>query len=460
MRQYRGFDVGRLSPKAMRQILQGMDVYLRQASRQFSANDTSDASTAGNLSSVAANGGTKRTGDITFSNTPTIQVTNTAQDFTWDIVSLPAVVFGSVGALGANTVLTDGVNLTAARSDHLHSIASAAHSGGYASATAVGAGNDFLRASSVFEFPSALMPVGTTKLVTLTDDATEGALLTSDNTFLANSIALKAPNATNTLRIGKYGNISLAGSALIDNVLCNFVKTDYNETATLPVAVVATLTNTNVGTGGNIARGFSITVNGSCTNAAAPTVNTIEGCRVALTGGFSTNNNFTGSLNGYRISSNSVSALTIGTSVPAIVDFQSSNSNIITRSAVTDRISFEAKGSITLSLSGTLTNHYGFKSAALVAGTNRYGVRVDGMTTGTPTVSIGLDVGSHSVGTDRWGVRTANKIENTATDFITSTAAKGYICKDGAGTPHYWRYTVAADGTPAIVDTGTSLPTA
>jgi hypothetical protein len=288
----------------------------------------------------------------------------------------------------------------------------------------------------------ALSPVSNrTKQLTLTDDVTEGCLLTADNTFSANSIAFKAPNATNTLRVGKYGNISMAGTALSDFTLVNLLKIDYNETSTVR-SMNFTVANTNVGSGGTIVQGAFGTVQAPCNNAAGTTTNSVIGFAYTLAGGSSGNNNFLGNVIGYRVNTITLAHATIGTTVPLVVGFEygsAASPLIATRTLITDHMGFRARMGATLFTSAAITTATGFRCEAITQGTNRYGVDIAAFTTGTPAVSYGVQVGTHSVGTIRRALIGGNTVESTANDFLCSTAAKGLITKDAQGTARFWR---------------------
>lgn len=368
----------------------------------------------------------------------------------------PALPFGSPVGLTANSVLANGVSTDVPRADHVHSIASAAPSGGYGTTAAAGVGAGFARADDRYPYPDSLMATGTTKLVTLSDDATAGALLTAGNTFTANAMALKVPNATNTLRVGIYGNVAAGTSTLSDFVMLGF-NNSYNESANTPQGMTFSITNSGNGAGGILDAGINAAITGTALNAGGATTRIVDGYRATMSAGNTTNTNFQGSVYSYRSISNSVTSSTIGTGVPLVCCFESSNINAFTRVAVTDLMHFRARGSVTLLTSATLTNHTGLRVEALAQGTNRYGVDIAAITGGT--LAYGVQIATHSGGTTRRGLISGNTNESTANDFLTSTQGKGFIAKDAQGSPHYWRYTVATDGTPYIDDTGTTAPT-
>jgi len=288
----------------------------------------------------------------------------------------------------------------------------------------------------------------------LTDDGTEGALLTASTTFAANAIALMAPNATNALRVGKYGNISMAGTALTDQLLLSFSKSNYDEAAVSPSAMSVLLVNTNIGdAAGGLITGINMNLSGTLSTAAAPSFRNVEGIRIAVTGGASGNSRFQGSVVGFRTSTMTVNSSTVGTTVTSVVDFQSSTTNTFLRSAVADKISFEAKGSVTLAISGTLLNHYGFKANALTAGSTRVSYHAAAITTGTPAIAYGFQSVLHAVGITRRSFIGDNTFESPLSDYLCNTASRGLMSKDTQGTPRFWRTFVDATGNSGMTMT-------
>lgn len=351
--------------------------------------------------------------------------------------------------------------------------------GSYSTASADGTASKSLRSDTVLVYPSAL---GTpTKVLTLSNDGTEGCLLTADNTFSVNAAAIKAPNATNTLRIGKYGNLAVAGTALVDTTVLSFTKNDYNEAIEVR-GMNAAVTNSGAGAGGALATGVVLAAVGTAVNAGGTSTSIVTGASISTQGGSTSTNNFQGTLRGIRLTE-TCSSQTAGTSVAAIEGLSIGGATI-TRSAVTDLKQISIATS-TLVLSGTITNHYGISINALTSGTNRYGINIAAFTTGTPTVSYGIQIGTHSAGTTRRAVIGGNTFESTANDFLCSTTAKGLVCKDSQGTAEYWRTYIDSTGTKGttltqdvngyvnllrtssptgnitinVIDTGTTAPT-
>ena len=316
---------------------------------------------------------------------------------------------------------------------------------GFVEGTATG----LIRTDATLQYPPALGVTASpiTGLLTLTDDGTEGALLTASNTYAVNGLALKAPNATNTLRVGKYGNLALAGTALSDTALLNFTKS-YDESAATPNSINATMTNTNVGTASGAIIGIVANIIASMTTAGASSTNPALGTNIIVTGGAIGNNNFRGSIIVHRAASIAQSQTAGTATVPLMVNFQSGSTATgafnVTRSAVTDAANFYARSGV-LSFSGTLTNLYGLLVDPLTIGTNRYGVNVAAITGGT--VATGIEIATHSGGTTRRGLRSGNTNESTTGDWLCSAAARGLLNKDTQGTPEYWRTYIDSTGT-------------
>jgi len=115
------------------------------------------------------------------------------------------------------------------------------------------------------------------------------------------------------------------------------------------------------------------------------------------------------------------------------------------------------------SIGTVATNVEGFYCEALKIGTTqRVNYSADGATTGTPTRAICFDAAAHSVGTDRWSLRGANKIENTVTDLIASASGKGLVVMCSDDNTQFVRIRALYNaGSPSITldATGTALPT-
>lgn len=324
-------------------------------------------------------------------------------------------------------------------------VLAAAHSGGYAQPPTAGTALTFLRSDAKLQYPEALgVATDRSKQVVLTDDATEGALLTAGATFSTNALAIHAPNATANLRVGKWGNLALgdASTGLSDDILINARKTNFSSAADI-VAMVGQITQ--LGSGPMTGLRYTATM-----TPAAPNSNRIIGfdlissisgangtgaqtCMALLY--FTTGLATRGDIKGIRLNPGAF--------------FQNTSVN-----------HYGVKGEKPTSNQwGTLTNNYWFYGESLTGGTNRIGAFIEGITLGTPTVAYGFQSALHSVGTTRRSFWGGNSFFCDSNDYITNTAAKGLIVKDGQGTPHFWRFTVGSDGTPAVVDIGTTAPT-
>lgn len=321
-----------------------------------------------------------------------------------------------------------------------------------ATVSAVGTSAFAARADHVHEFGESLATASDrTDMVTLTDDATEGALLAASNAYAVNGLALKAPNATNTLRVGKYGNLALAGTALDDTILMRMSKTDYSEiNPSTPTGLNLTLTNTNTGStavGGFAAQGFVTTVTASMANAGVSTTNIVLGGAITATGGAAGNSRFWGTVRCLQLTPNVNSSVT-GTSVVLVEGIRVGTAaigGVVLRSAVTDYVGYRMNTpSVTL---GSIANLYGVLCDSLTSGSSRISYMAAGAGTGTPTIAYGFRSSSHSVGTTRRGLMSDNSNEATAGDWICSSSSRGLVTKDTQGTARYWRSGNSASGT-------------
>lgn len=71
----------------------------------------------------------------------------------------------------------------------------------FSTTNAIGTTNTVVAINSTIKFPQALMALGTTNTLTLTNDATQGALLTASAGFTAAAISLLPPSSSAALKI-------------------------------------------------------------------------------------------------------------------------------------------------------------------------------------------------------------------------------------------------------------------
>ena len=357
--------------------------------------------------------------NLTFSTTNIIGTTTTAI-----ATDSTIAIFGTATPLGLSFSGMVGTSAFAARADHRHAYPD-------------------IIAASVLDY------------VTLTDDATEGALFTASASFAANSLSLKAPNATNAARFGKYGNISIAGTALTDQTMLQFVKTDFNEAVTGPIGINFTLTNTNIGDATAIVRGLAASVTGSMTGSTQISFGNIYFARATMSGGATGNTRFKGSVIAFSTAQTTVLSSVVGTTVVSVIDFQSGQT-IITRSLVSDRIGFEARGSITLQFGGTLLNHYGFLCNALVQGSTRIQYEAKPITTGTPAIAYAFRSSLHTVGTLRRSFIGDNSFLCPLNNMMVGTSGMGFVVADTIDGNYYLIST--ASGVIGASSIGATLP--
>jgi hypothetical protein len=367
----------------------------------------------------------------------------------WDGTSWTNVVSSISGTTGGalNFSGTTSISVTISGVTFTWTNLYGAPSGGYGTGVSAGTTNTTSLASDArFLFPSALMPVGTSKTLTLTDDATAGALVTADNAFLANALTFVAPNrvTTHAYAVGRYGNLQSGSGSLDDVIQFNMRRIDGISSSILQ-GLNVTVTNTDAGNGTIAARGGLLAATGSASTLAAPSsAIQVVGYEIQAIGGAGTNNNFQGSVLGLKANI-LVSGASVSNPVSSLTALQSTGT--ITRSAVTDFIGWNAL-SPSLLINGTISNEFGGLINAQNRGlTQRVGLKVVGAASGsTPTVSYGFWSTGHNIGTTRRSFIGDNSFEAALSDLIFSTTAKGPIFKDSQGTPEFWRTYVDSTG--------------
>lgn len=355
------------------------------------------------------------------------------------VVGVPALTLGTINAAGSTT--------TAIATNSSVAVFGTQIPQGFSTAASVGSSAYAMRADARFRYPEALAPLSDgSKTVTLTDDGSLGSLFTAAGTFSANAMSLQAPNATNPLTIGKYGNLSLGGAASVDQYMQNFTKLDFAESSVGPVGWFASLANSGLGDAGGLVRGLVVTITGSCSTAGDSTTRAINGINVSMTGGAAGNSYFQGTMTGIQVLNANVSASTTSTTVPLIADFRSASSRAYTRTQVNTMLGYEHRGTVSLLTSATLTNQYGFLCQALTAGSTRICFGASAITTGAPAVAYGFHSKLHTVGTVRRSFIGDNSAE-VGKYLVFGNTGFGPVFKDTQGTPEYWALTVDSSGT-------------
>lgn len=298
-------------------------------------------------------------------------------------VNSAIALFGTQAALGSTYVGTVGTSAYAARADHRHAN------------------------------PCCLTIPGTTNTITLTDDPTEGSLLAASSGFSASILSLQAPGATNPLSIGKYGNITLAGSIPTDTSMLGFSKPDFNEAGAVSIMVTSV---TNAGSGGiNSAGAMSLSAINGGSNTSA-----IVGCRMTLK---QNNANASGDIIVFDAVPQSASYTGTRTNVICFKSF--GGVPLVTGGSVSNVVHFQATQST--SLTSTVTNHYGFyQTAAFTKGTTRRSIKV------------------------------VNSAEISTGHCIVGNSGSGFIVKDIADGNYYLIGT--SNGVMGASSIGTSLP--
>jgi hypothetical protein len=269
----------------------------------------------------------------------------------------------------------------------------AAPSGGYATAAALGVAPTLLKSDAVLEYPEALGVVGArAKSLTLTEGAGGQAYLTGASTFGLGVLRFYAPDPAGVtsrgyVGVGARGTISLGTTDPATNYLMQF-NTTWND-ATPNGVFLGNFTQS--GTGGlpttgafyNLVKntGTNVTANIAFRSTINPSANATGGA-IAVEG----------------------QVWAIGGIRSYTANFASVPASIVT-GTVTDNYHFWGRNNTLYN--ATLTNNHLFYGDELTKGTNR------------------------------WGVNTFNKIQCRGSDFIALLAGCGIIVADAADGLYY-----------------------
>jgi len=320
------------------------------------------------------------------------------------VFGIPNLTLGTVNAAGSTT--------TAMAVDSSVAMFGTALPLGDSHTGIVGTSSFAERAGHRHPHPESLMVVGTTKMLTLTDDPTLGALLTSASTLAigVSSLSLLAPNATNALKIGKYGNISMAATGVVETTMLSFSKLDFSETSA--VQIMSTLV-ANTGSGG-----VSPVLYLSGTNSGTAT-STQTGLRMTMK-----QNNASASGNLIVFEAIPQSSLFTGTRAKVALFSGPTIASALTGGTITDMVHFDVTNAVA---TNTFTNQTGL-----------------------------LQTNVFNRGTTRRAVKVANSIECTANHMIVGTSGMGFVVKDTVDANYYMIST--AGGVVGCSSIGTSLP--
>ena len=308
----------------------------------------------------------------------------------------------------------------------------------YATSYGAGSGTKALRADAVLKFPTALMADSST--LTLTDDTTDQTL-------------------TGTL--GKLKVVPTTGFDIVLGQGTDGVDVFVNAT-TAPAVTITPQCRIAAGSRTCIlpaftAGGFATTVSESvkCWDASMPLTSgqmgssasgfnaTIVASDASMTitpgAGSGTANN----LYGFR-----TAVFLINNATGSWADTAAGYFKGVRRLISSPTITTQAAVIVEPPTAGTSDQMgiYIRQQSAQATATNRYGIKID----------------THNSGTNRWGLSCAEKIENTATDMITSASAKGFIGQYSDQANRYFRLRALYNGgAPSLTidDVGTTLPT-
>jgi hypothetical protein len=275
------------------------------------------------------------------------------------------------------------------------------------------------------------------KNIVLTNDATNGALFTASNTWSANAITFFPPNRVGTALVafGKYGNASF-GTALDDFIGLRAIRSDTSATTTVQGFNTSAINN-DIGASGLAARGGIQNATASATNLGAPssTISVVGGAAQA-TGGAGTTDNFQGTIFGFQATVNAFSASVAN---PILAMYALQTGGLLTRANAATFAGLRCTMP-TLVINGSISALYGVLVESQTAGSTRVGLQVQGAATGTPTLTAGLQVGTHNVGTKRRAVIGGNSYESQGGDFIADQNPRGLVVEDAQAAPRFWRY--------------------
>lgn len=275
-----------------------------------------------------------------------------------------------------------------------------------------------------------------TRYLRLTDDATQGCLLTAQNTFAANAITFYPPNrvGTSKVAIGRYGNIAAAAGTLDDFIALSMSRSEINSATTVQ-GLNCNSSNTGPGTSNLACRGGfqSATATGADLGAPSALIQVIGGGFQA-NGGSTGTDNFNGTIIGVT-SAVGASALSVGTPIAAMYVYNSSGS--LFRANATIYATLHAVMP-TFIASGSVTSVYGSIVESLTAGSTRVGHYVKPITGGAQAYGILVD--TMTGGTVRRALKGGNSLE-TGADYIAVSAGSGVVVKDSADGNFYRIFT-------------------
>ena len=339
-------------------------------------------------------------------------------------VNSAIAMFGTQAPLGLSLSAAVGTSAYAARADHVHAGFDATAVGAIGSTAATGSIDFSARRDHQHIYPIALRSTANASTLTLTDDATDQTLT------------------------GSLGVLNIVPGTGIDIDFPNSSAASLNikpNTTTASVLLISVQGRPVAGTRTLIAPNWF--------GAAASDVFSSQTFR-CWDAQFSSY--VTGQITSCVFVGHDISAMALLPSVGSgagnkAYGFRANNLTINNANATWDEIAtayFPGPDRVISAVTATLTAG-AIVEPAVVGGTKQVGLLVrQRAAEQTATDRFGIDVEAQNSGTNRWAFRGGNKIENTVSDFICSTTAKGLVTTDAQATPRYWRmYNDAVEGT-------------
>ena len=360
-------------------------------------------------------------------------------------VNSAIAIFGTQAPIGLSLSAAVGTSTYAARADHVHAGFDATVPAALGSTAATGTVDFGARRDHVHLYPPILRSTANASLLTLTDDATNqtwtaagvaGRIIVvspDDSMALPSRIALGStieptPDSaclftTRTSIAGVFMRAGLEGGITADDAsahtselffggilratCANTAGATYTSVTVrgLDIQLTATVHTTNTHsyterTGLRISAAVALQ-----SGSGAVSCTDVHGIRVLDFPAIGTVGTYT------NVRAVRIQMPTIGATIRRGFSLETGTQNVGTEAANVEgyycedltrgtarRASFYGEGATT----GTPTDVYGFfQGTAHVVGTNRYGARYTGATTGTPTLSVGVQADAHAVGTTK-----------------------------------------------------------
>jgi hypothetical protein len=279
------------------------------------------------VNSIAANGGTQRSGNITFTDTASVAVGNVANNFTFTAITpfaVPTIAYGTAYAAGVS-------------------------------------GNT-IRSDATLVYPEALATAAArTKTLTLTD--VTGAILTTGAGVFGSDSIFFVPGGGSAVEFSTLGHIGAAGTPADAKYILTFQRS-FN-TSTESRGINSVVSQAGAGASATLGAGASSALRGIAVSASMTGTNALETCAVDAIYG-TQNVNSTGDSGGYRAQLR----ITGNATRSAAWAFKSQPVSGLTNGTLTDVKHFWAVNQTNIVT--TLTNQYGTYIESFGKGTNRW----------------------------------------------------------------------------------------